>query len=156
MMPTNSTATDADMRASDVMLAFAPPVAHDTPIPWCPTCQQAHRIDARSRRLCLRHRYVRTLVRRLNDALIDGSLPAVDDIVLQVALPTCLRDGGDDERATCAWGAPVCRRIAIFCAASSSRASSIPGALCRGWLVLWPTIAPRAHSSVLSIWRRYG
>jgi len=114
MMHTNSTAADADMQASAVMLAFAPPVAHDTPISWCPTCQQAHRIDAHGRRLCLRHRYVRTLVRRLNDALIDGSSPTVDDIVRRVAPPACLRDGGDDERATRAWGLACLRAYRDF------------------------------------------
>ncbi len=104
MMATNSSVADAGARAHVVMPTFAPSVAHDMPILWCSTCRQAHQIDARGRRLCLCYCYVRTLVRRLNDALIDGSAPTVDDIVRRAAPPTGLRDDGDDEHATRAWG----------------------------------------------------
>jgi len=112
MMATNSSVADARTRAS--MPAFAPSVGQDMPILWCSTCRQTHQIDARGRRLCLCYRYVRTLVRRLNDALIDGRAPAVDDIVRRAAPPTCLRDDGDDERATRAWGLACLRAYRDF------------------------------------------
>jgi len=69
--------------------------------PACPGTNQRDRIG---RLTCLRDRYLRTLVRHMNDALIDGRTPSIDAILRRVAPPICLCDDAQGEFLTRTWG----------------------------------------------------
>ncbi len=69
--------------------------------PACPGTNQRDRIG---RLTCLRDRYLRTLVRHMNDALIDGRTPSIDAILRRVAPPICLYDDAQGEFLTRTWG----------------------------------------------------